>query len=239
MFSARVHIQYVSQSPVKIYSATNIKLYMSSAAVHVCVHGHVLTLKLVFSVQGLLLVFPRQSLSSAFQRARLVSHPNRCLTVCLLWLVLVAAFVPVFHCGSHHEVISENSPGRLLHGSDLCTSTHTEKHQDKHTDSRGTEPNKHLSTHSILFGLARCSDASVFPPQHIDEVFLWDRTKDLCLLPVWSTSVIHFFLHSFLVFPHSVEQLNHPSEGRRTTLEQMLGYIYVKQRHKANRVVTL
>lgn len=134
MFSATVHIQYVSQSPVKIYSATNIKLYISNAAVHVsvhvwvhvCVHGRVLTLKLVFSVQGLLLVFPRRSLSSAFQCARLMSDLNRCLTVSLLWLVLVTAFVPVFHCGSHHEVISENSPGRLLHSSDLCTSTHTE-----------------------------------------------------------------------------------------------------------------
>lgn len=65
MFSATVHIQYVSQSPVKIYSATNIKLYISNAAVHVSVHvwvhGRVLTLKLVFSVQGLLLVFPRRS----------------------------------------------------------------------------------------------------------------------------------------------------------------------------------
>lgn len=124
MFSATVHIQHVSQSPVKIYSATNIRLYISNAAVHVCVHGRVLTLKLVFSVQGLLLVFPRQSLSSAFQCARLMSDLNRCLTASLLWLVLVTAFVPVFHCGSHHEVISENSPGRLLHSSGLCTSTH-------------------------------------------------------------------------------------------------------------------
>lgn len=99
MFSATVHIHYVSQSPVKIYSATNIKLYISNAASAHARARRVLTLKLVFSVQGLLLVFPRRSelslsVCTADVRSKSLPHcfppvarPGHCFCPSLsLWL---------------------------------------------------------------------------------------------------------------------------------------------------------
>lgn len=241
MFSATVHIQYVSVTCQNLFSNKykTVHLQRSGARERARVGARACA-----DVKARL--FSSGSPVGFSQTVR--AQPFSVHGWCQIWIA--ASLFP--SCGSSWSLLLSQSfivapimksSLRTVQAGFSTAATfaraHTQKHQDKHTDSRGTERNKHLSTHSSLFGLARCSDTSVFPPQHIDEVFLWDRTKDLCPLPVWSTSILHLFLHSFLVFPDSVEQLNHPSEWRRTTLEQMLGCIYVKQRHKANGVVTL